>query len=188
LLPALGAVALLVDRTIALEGGLLLSDRGLTDEDRSAVRIAILLTGFIAFVGTGVLVPGGLASPIGAPATGGAGGVLSAGDLLVLASADALIAGLLGYRAAALRVLSLREALWSAATYATAIAIAAAALRAMAIPRLGGPGLLTAALYLWDAIQSATPARRRDPRWIWQIVLLVVLGGIVAGWNLLVRG
>jgi hypothetical protein len=186
LLPALGAAALLVDRTVALEGRLLLSDRGMTDEDRSSVRIAILLTGFIAFVGAGVLVPGGLASPIGAAAAGGRA-TLSTADLLVLATADALIAALLGYRAAALRLISLREALWSAATYAAAIAIAAAALRAMAIPRLIGPGLLTLALYLWDAIHGASPTRRRDPRWIWQTILLVALGAVVAGWNLLVR-
>lgn len=190
LLPALGATALLVDRTVSLEGRLLVSDRGLTDEERSSVRISILLTGFIAFVGAGALVPGGLASTIGAGGTTGGGPVppLSAADLLVLASADALIAGLLGYRAAALRLIDLREALWSAATYAVAIAITAAALRAMAIPRLIGPALLTLALYLWDAIHGASPARRRDPRWIWQTALLVVLGVIVGGWNLLVRG
>ena len=42
---------------------------------------------------------------------------------------DAAVAFLLGYRAAALRVSTLRDALWSAATYGIAIAIAAAALR-----------------------------------------------------------
>ena len=46
----------------------------------------------------------------------------------------------------------------------------------MAIPRLLGPALLTLAFYLWDAFHAATPARRRDARWIWQTVLLAVLG------------
>ena len=71
---------------------------------------------------------------------------------------------------------TVREAVLSALTYAAAIAIGAAAVRAMAIPRLLGPALLTLAFYLWDAVQAATPARRRDARWIWQMVLLVVLG------------
>jgi hypothetical protein len=189
LLPALGATALFVDRTIVLEGRLLVSDVGLSDEERSSVLIALLVSGFIAFIGVGALVPGGLAGAIGA---GGASGTpvapLRASDLLVLASADALIAGLLGYRAASLRVINLRDALWSAATYAVAIAITAAALRAMSLPRLIGPALLTLALYLWDAIHGASPARRRDPSWIWQTAVLVVLGVLVAGWNLMIRG
>jgi hypothetical protein len=113
---------------------------------------------------------------------------LSGGDLLLLAGADAIVAGLLGYRAAALRVTSVQDALWSAATYAIAIAIGAAALRAMAIPRLVGPALLTLAFYLWDTFHGTTPSRRRETRWIWQTALLVVLGIVVAGWNLLIRG
>ena len=189
LLPALGATALFVDRTIVLEGRLLVSDVGLSDEERSSVLIALLVSGFIAFIGVGALVPGGLAGAIGA---GGASGTpvapLRASDLLVLASADALIAGLLGYRAASLRMINLRDALWSAATYAVAIAITAAALRAMSLPRLIGPALLTLALYLWDAIHGASPARRRDPSWIWQTAVLVVLGVLVAAWNLMIRG
>jgi len=185
LLPALGAAALFVDRTIVLEGRLLVSDVGLSDEERSSVLIALLVSGFIAFIGVGALVPGGLAGAGGA--TGTPVPPLRAADLLVLASADALIAGLLGYRAASLRMIDLRDALWSAATYAVAIAITAAALRAMSLPRLIGPALLTLALYLWDAIHGASPARRRDPSWIWQTAVLVVLGVLVAGWNLMIR-
>ena len=188
LLPALGATALLIDRTVVLEGRLVVSDVGLTEEERSSVLIALLVTGFIAFVGVGALVPGGLAGAISpAGASGPPVAPLRAADLLVLASADALIAGLLGYRAASLRMLNLRDALWSAATYAVAIAITAAALRAMALPRLVGPALLTLAFYLWDAIHGASPARRRDPSWIWQTAVLVVLGILVAGWNLMIR-
>ena len=64
---------------------------------------------------------------------------------------------------------AVRDALWSAATYAAAIAIGAAALRAMEIPRLVGPALLTLAFYLWDAFIGTAPSRRRDLRWIGQI-------------------
>jgi hypothetical protein len=112
---------------------------------------------------------------------------LPEGDLLALALADGVVAFLLGYRAAALRVQTARDALISALTYAAAIAIGAAAVRAMAIPRFLGPAILTLAFYLWDAYHAATPSRRRDGRWIWQIVLLVILGLAVIAWNLLLR-
>ena len=56
-----------------------------------------------------------------------------------------------------------RDALWSAVTYAAAIAIGAAALRAMEIPRLVGPALLTLAFYLWDALHGTAPAPPARP-------------------------
>jgi hypothetical protein len=189
LVPALAATALLVDRALVLEERILVAEHGLSAEDRSSVLVATILIAFISFVGVATLVPGGLAGAVGALGgpSGTASGPLAGSDLLLLAIADALIAGLLGYRAAALRVASLRDALWSAATYAIAIAIGAAALRAMAIPRLIGPALLTLAFYLWDAFHGAPPSRRRDPAWIWQTILLLVVGVLVVGWNLLIR-
>jgi hypothetical protein len=183
LVPALGATGFLVDRTLRLEERIVTSDGELTEDDRSEVLVATLLVAFVGFTGAATLVPGGLAGAFGEPVP-----PLALQDLLLLAAADALIAGLLGYRAAALRVTTFRDALWSAATYAVAIAIGAAAIRAMAIPRLIGPALLTLAFYLWDAFHGAAPSRRRDPRWIWQIGLLLGLGALVIGWNLLVRG
>jgi hypothetical protein len=183
LVPALGGTALLVDRTLVLEERILVSDRALTPEDRSSILVAILLVGFVAFVGAATLVPGGIIASPGQPAQ-----PLSGSDLLLLGFADAVVAGLLGYRAAALRVVSLQDALWSAATYAIAIAIGAAALRAMAIPRLVGPALLTLAFYLWDTFHGTTPSRRREPRWIWQTIALVAVGIVVAGWNILLKG
>jgi hypothetical protein len=191
LLPALAASAYLVDRSLVLEERFLRAEQGLSADDRSSVLVATLLIGFIAFIGAATLVPGGLAGSAGsagsAPVPGAPAAPLAGSDLLLLAIADAVIAGLLGYRAAALRVASMRDALWSAATYAIAIAIGAAALRAMAIPRLIGPALLTLAFYLWDAFHGAAPSRRRDPAWIWQTGLLLVLGALVIGWNLLIR-
>ena len=191
LLPALAASAYLVDRSLVLEERFLRAEQGLSADDRSSVLVATLLIGFIAFIGAATLVPGGLAGSAGsagsAPVPDAPAAPLAGSDLLLLAIADAVIAGLLGYRAAALRVASMRDALWSAATYAIAIAIGAAALRAMAIPRLIGPALLTLAFYLWDAFHGAAPSRRRDPAWIWQTGLLLVLGALVIGWNLLIR-
>ena len=178
LVPALGITWLIVGRTLALEARINRGSAGLSADDRSALLLTILLVAFLAFTGIAAMVPGGLVQ---------SGGALAESNLLVLAAGDALVAGLLGYRAASMRVIGVRDALWSAATYAAAIAIGAAALRAMEIPRLVGPALLTLAFYLWDAFIGTAPSRRRDLRWIGRIGLLAALGVVVAAWNLLLR-
>jgi hypothetical protein len=179
LIPALGVTWLIVARTLTLEARINRANDRLTSDDRSALLVTILLVAFLGFTGVAAMVPGGLVQT---------GGALEEGNLVVLAAADALVAGLLGYRASSLRVVTVRDALWSAFTYAAAIAIGAAALRAMEIPRLVGPALLTLAFYLWDAFISTAPRRRRNLRWIAQIAVLVGLGLVVAIWNLLLRG
>lgn len=184
LVPALLVTGWLVDRCLALEARVLTTPSGLDVDERTSVLVTTLIVAFLAFVGVAATVPGGLAQP---GAGGAAGGPLPQRDLLVLAAGDAVIAFLLGYRAAALRVGTLRDALWSAATYAAAIAIGAAAVRFMEIPRLMGPALLTLTFYLWDAFHGATPARRRDARWLWQTLLLAVLGIALIALNLMVR-
>ena len=178
LAPALYLTWLIVGRTLALESRINRGPTGLSPDDRSALLVTILLVAFLAFTGVAAMVPGGLVQ---------SGGALAESNLLVLAAGDALVAGLLGYRAAALRVTTVRDALWAALTYAAAIAIGAAAIRAMEIPRLVGPALLTLAFYLWDAFIGSAPTRRRDLRWVGQIGLLAALGLIVAVWNLLLR-
>lgn len=184
LVPALLVTGWLVDRCLALEARVLTTPSGLDVDERTSVLVTTLIVAFLAFVGVAATVPGGLAQP---GAGGAAGGPLPQRDLLVLAAGDAVIAFLLGYRAAALRVGTLRDALWSAATYAAAIAIGAAAVRFMEIPRLMGPALLTLTFYLWDAFHGATPSRRRDARWLWQTLLLAVLGIALIALNLMVR-
>lgn len=184
LAPALLITGLLVERCLALEARILATPSGLDDDGRTRILVATLIVGFIAFVGVAATVPGGLVQP---GTSGAAGAPLPRRDLLVLAAGDAFVAFLLGYRAAALRVATLRDALWSAATYGVAIAIAAAALRFVQIPRLMGPALLALTFYLWDAFHAASPSRRRDVRWLWQTLLLAVLGLAVIGLNLLVR-
>jgi hypothetical protein len=81
-----------------------------------------------------------------------------------------------------------REALWAALTYGVAIAVGAAAIRAVGIPRLVGPALLMLVFYLWDTLHGTSPTRRRDPRWIWETVFLAAVGAIVAFWNLRLVG
>ena len=184
LAPALVLTALLVARCLDLEARILEAREGLDADGRAAVLVTILLVAFVAFIGVAATVRGGLAQP---GESGVAGGPLPESDLLALAVADAFIAFLLGYRAVALRLGSARDVLWSAATYAAAIAIGAAALRAVEVPRLLGPALLTLAFYLWDAFHAASPSRRRDARWLWQTLLLAGLGVVVIAWNLLLR-
>jgi len=184
LAPAIGLAWLLIDRTIRTEARILAAPHGPTSEDRARILVQALIVAFLAFAGAAALVPGGLPEPA---APGVTPQPLSEANLLFLASLDAIVAGLLGYRASALRVTNLRDALWSAATYASAIAIGAAALRAMDIPRLVGPAILTLVFFLWDAFHAASPSRRRHPRWIWQMAMLAGLGILVIGWNLALR-
>jgi len=185
LAPALAVSGFIVVRALALEARIISTPEGLGPEDRTAVLVATLTIAFLGFVGVAATVPGGLAQP---GATGAAGGPLPIRDLAVLAAADALVAFLLGYRAAALRLSTLRDVLWSAFTYGAAIAIGASALRAIEVQRLVGPALLTLAFYLWDAFHAASPTRRRDLRWVWQTALLAALGVVVVAWNLMIKG
>jgi len=178
LAPALGGTWFIVERTLELESRINHGLAAPTTDDRTSLLVTVLLVAFLGFTGVAAMVPGGLVL---------SGGALGEANLLVLAGGDAIVAGLLGYRAASLRVNDVRDALWSALTYAAAIAIGAAALRAMEIRGLVGPALLTLAFYLWDAFISTTPSRRRDRRWIGRVALLAGLGMIVAVWNLLLR-
>ena len=183
LLPALAAFAWGLDRVLAMELRLLVQSSGTTDADRSRILAAAVITAFIAFTGIAALVPGGLPEPGTTAADAG----LTEGWLLVLALGDALVAMLLGYRVAAARYGSARDAARSAVTYAVVIAVAAGALRAMDVPRLVGPAALTLVFYLWDALHATAPARRREPRFLWETILLAVLAVVVVGWNLRLR-
>ena len=180
----LGAIRL-VDRTLSVEARIAATTEDPDADDRSRVLVAMLVVALVAFTGVAAIVPGGIAGlePSGAPVA-----PLPLGDLVLLAVADAVIAALLGYRAAALRATSVREALWAALTYGVAIAVGAAAIRAMGIPRLVGPALLMLLFYLWDSLHATSPTRRRDPRWIWETVVLAALGAAVAFWNLRLVG
>jgi hypothetical protein len=185
MIPVLGAFALLLDRVLALEIRLLAQHTGPSDADRSRVLLAALLTAFIAFTGISTLVPSGLAEPGGATA---GGGTLSLAWLVVLAFDDALVALLLGYRLAVLRYGSSADAARSALTYAIVVAVAAGATRAIDAPRLLGPVVLTLVFYLWDALHASAPARRRQPRFLFELALLAGLGAIVIAWNLQLAG
>jgi hypothetical protein len=186
LAPALLAAGLLLDGTLALEERLVRTPSGVTDEDRTLLLMAAIVAAFIGFVGAAALVPNGLVEPIRdatAPIQ-----PLAESELVALALADALIAFLLGVRMATARIAPTRDALLSAATYGVVIAIAAGAIRVSGVPRLLGPALLTLVFFLWDAYHGAGPALRRDPRRLWEVALLALLGIVVVALNLQLRG
>ena len=183
LVPALAAAVGLIDRVLRFELRLSSRDHEATPEDRVSALAAALAIAFLAFVGAAAILPGGLVEPgsgfsIGRPAP------IPEALLLVLALVDATVAGLLGFRVAMLRERSFRAALFAAATYASVVAIAAAGVRAIALPRLLAPALLALVFFVWDGVHGAPPAQRRDPRWIWQTVVLIALGIAVVAWNL----
>jgi len=185
LVPALLLTGLVVHRCLALEARLLMTAAPPDADQRTTVLVTILVVAFLGFVGVAATAPNGL----GALAVGTTSAPpLDGAALLQLVVGDAVIAFLLGYRASALRLTSTRDLILSALTYLAAIAIGAAAIRAMAIPRLLGPALLTLAFYLWDSVHATPPVGRRDGRWWWQVGLLGVLGVVVILWNLLLRG
>jgi hypothetical protein len=50
------------------------------------------------------------------------------------------------------------------------------ALHVLALPRLLEPAMLVLVFYLWDAIHSTEPARRRGVRWLMELAILAALG------------
>jgi hypothetical protein len=188
---ALALALVLVRQALALERSVA---RGTGDGDRWKVVLAALATAFLGFSGVASMVAGGLggvASPGSAGSAGSAGiagpSALGESDLLALAAADAVIAALIGFRLVRLGQVQRRAAGLSAAGFGAVVGLGAGLLRAMAIPQLLGPALLTVLVYLWDAVSAASPSIRSDPRWRWQVVLLVVLAAVVIGWNLALR-
>jgi hypothetical protein len=157
---------------------------GPTGGDRSTVRALALVAAALAFAGIAAGIPGALVEPAGA---GDPVSPMPADAVTLLALADAAVAALLGFRLAVLRGGSSRDAAVAASSYALVIAIAAVALRAMAIPRLLGPALLVLVLYLWDTYRASPRPVRRDLRSLWEIGLLLLVGIVVVAWNLLNR-
>jgi hypothetical protein len=185
LVPGLAAAACLVLVAVSLERKILGRTNGATSEDRAALLSLVLLVAFATFSGIAAAIPGALVEPSGEIAPGHP--ALPLDGMLELAMADGLLAALLGYRLAALRSPDIRGAVLVALSYAVVVAVAAASLRAMAIPRLLGPALLTLVVYLWGAYRGAPQRDRTDARWAWELLLLLGLGAIVIAWNVLAQ-
>lgn len=180
--PALLLAGVVLDRAVGLEARLGSLGSGPSAEDRTEIVLFSMLLAFVAFTGIGAIVPGGLAAPVAPGAS--AGPAPDEIDILMLAVADALVGALLGYRISALGSPTAREALLAAATYGIVIAISAGALRALGLPSLIGPAILTVVLFLWASLHDTGVVRSRDPRRLWEVGLLAVLGVLVIVLNL----
>jgi len=187
LVPGLAAGGALAAASIEIERRILARPTGPTAADRTALLSLVVLLAFVAFSGIAAAIPGALVEPLPTGDEAALPGLPLEG-LALLAALDGLVAGLLGYRLDALRAPKARDALAAALSYAAVVAIAAAALRAMGLPRLLGPALLTLVLYLWSAYRGVPRTARRDIRWVWEMLLLAALGVVVAAWNLLAQG
>ncbi len=181
LLVAVAAYAVVLDRVLELESRLVVHVSGASDSDRSLVLVAGGATAFLAFTGVAALIPGGMPEPAGSPVVGTS--TMTQGWLAVLALADAVAALVIGWRISALRFGALSRIARSALTYALIVAISAGLIRAIDLPRLVGPAVLTLVFYLWDVQHASAPARRQERRFMWEMLLLAGLAVIVVAWN-----
>ncbi len=184
-LPVLAAGGGLVALTVLLETRLLgPADSGNPHREQQLLVLTVLLA-FLCFTSVAGAVHGGLA---GEPARAGNGTVgVQEASLLLLAFADGLVAFVLGYRLAALRSPSVREASRAAGTFGVVVAASAALIRAIALPRLLGPAVLAAVFYLWSAYRSASGLERRSAAWLWEYLALAGAAALAVAWNLLLR-
>ena len=182
---ALAAGAALLAASLGLEVRLLDPPRSADPRNPSLVLLLALVLAFVAFTGTAGAIPGAFVEP---PLSAGAQAPpLPVRDLALLATGDAIVAFLLGYRLTALRVTRMRDVVWSAGTYAFLIAIASAAVRALAVPRLLGPAVLTVALYIWSAYRAAPGAERHSAQWLLEYAVLAAVAALAVAWNVLLR-
>jgi len=186
LLVGLVLFAVVLDQVLALEIGILAQPKGPSDSDRARVLVAAVGTAFVAFTGVAALVPGGMPEPTASPTAGAS--AMTQSWIVVLAVADAVVALVIGWRISALRFGQPIEVARSALTYALVIAIAAGLIRAIDLPRLVGPAVLTLVFYLWDAQHGSAPARRRERRFLVEMILLGILAVVVVAWNTRISG
>jgi hypothetical protein len=143
-----------------------------------AVRSAAVGLAFLAFVAVGGLVPDGLALDRQA---------LSTNRLAEFVALNAAVAGVLGYRIAALttpyradrivRIVGIGQ-------YALPVVVAAAALRSLALPRLYVPALLTLVLYVVTVLRESPEPATRDERLLEELAVLGIAGAAIVVWGL----
>ncbi len=146
-----------------------------------AVRTAALGLAFLGFVAAGGLVPGGLALDREA---------LTTNQMAAFVALNAVIAGVVGYRLAALssphqfdrivRVVAIGQ-------YGVPVGLAAALLRSLALPRLFIPALLTLVTYLVTGLRESQEPVTQNQRLLQELVVLGTAGIAAVAWGLLAR-
>jgi hypothetical protein len=143
-----------------------------------AVRTAALGLAFLAFAAIGGFVPGGLA---------GDGRSLTTGAFALTIGLDALVGGLIGARLAALRTWTGRSMIVTVAVYVAFAGVGGALLRAVGLPRLFGPALLTLLVYVVTGILESPRPIARNSRLLRETALLCLAGAVAIAWGLLAR-
>jgi hypothetical protein len=146
-----------------------------------AVRTSAFALAFFGFIAAGALVPGGLALDRQAPTTM---------RLLALALLNGGIAGLVGYRMAALtsphrfdrivRIVAIGQ-------YALPVAIATAALRTLALPRLFIPALLAIGLYALTGVRESPAPVPQNLRLVQELAVLGLAAIAAIAWGMVLR-
>jgi hypothetical protein len=145
------------------------------------VRATSLGLAFVAFAAIGGLVPGGLA---------GAGGPLSGPAFAATVALDVLVGGFVGYRIASISSTSRFDRivrLLAVGQYAVPVGIAGGLLRAMALPRLFGPALLTLVAYVVTVVRESPEPVLYNRRLLQEAAVLGLAGALAVVWGLLVR-
>ena len=146
-----------------------------------AVHAAALGLAFLAYVAAGGLVPGGLAldrEP------------LSVTHLAEFVFLCAGIAGVVGYRLASLTTPHRFDRIvrvWAIGQYALPIAVAAAFLRWMALPRLFIPALLALATYVITLVRESPEPVQENRRLLQELGLMGIAALAVIVWGLEIR-
>jgi hypothetical protein len=146
-----------------------------------AVRATSLGLAFVAFAAIGGLVPGSLA---------GAGEPLSMPTLAATVALDVLVGGLAGYRIASIASTSRFDRivrLLAIGQYALPVGVAGALLRALALPRLFGPALLTLVVYVVTVVRESPEPVLYNRRLLQEAAVLGLAGALAVVWGLLVR-
>jgi hypothetical protein len=146
-----------------------------------AIRSAALGLSFAAFTAVGGLVPGGLADGSGAPGTAA---------LALTVGLEILIAGLLGYRMAAITRTSRFDRIvriLGFIQYALPVGLAGLVLREVGLPRLFGPALLTLVVYVITVMRDSADPVLENRRLLQELAVLGTVGGVAVVWGLLVR-
>ena len=146
-----------------------------------AVRATSLGLAFVAFAAIGGLVPGGMA---------GAGGPLSGPAFAATVALDVLVGGLVGYRIASISCTSRFDRIvrvLAVGQYAVPVGIAGALLRALALPLLFGPALLTLVAYVVTVVRESPEPVLYNRRLLQEAAVLGLAGALAVVWGLLVR-
>jgi hypothetical protein len=120
----------------------------------------------------------------------GAGGPLSGPAFAAIVALDVLVGGFVGYRIASISCTSRFDRIvrvLAVGQYAVPVGVAGALLRALALPRLFGPALLTLVAYVVTVVRESPEPVLYNRRLLQEAAVLGLAGTLAVVWGLLVR-